>query len=193
MSRNALPPKIDRRVRSTRERLGDALVALIQEKRFDEITVQEVLRRAGVGRSTFYAHYSDKQDLFLGEIDQGLGRMAMHVVDAREASDRVAPVREFFAHVGEMRHLRDAFEESDKMHDFLDLARAHFARGIERRLAERPRACALPATARVAVAHAQAGALLALLLWWLDEPRPPTPEQMDDLFHRTLWDGVGAA
>ena len=60
--------KIDRRIRRTRDTLGDALVELIREKPFDSITVQEILDRAGVGRSTFYTHYSDKQDLFLGEI-----------------------------------------------------------------------------------------------------------------------------
>src|SRR5438445_130905 len=56
--------KVDRRILRTRDTLGDALVELMQEKAFDEITVQEVLDRAGVGRSTFYAHYRDKENLF---------------------------------------------------------------------------------------------------------------------------------
>jgi len=60
-------PKTDRRVLRTRNTLGDALVSLIHKKNFDEITVQEVLDHAGVGRSTFYAHYSDKDDLFLSD------------------------------------------------------------------------------------------------------------------------------
>jgi hypothetical protein len=44
------PRKADERIRRTRGRLGDALVALMQEKPIDEITVQEVLDRAAVGR-----------------------------------------------------------------------------------------------------------------------------------------------
>ena len=52
--------KTDKRIRRTRDTLGDALVELIQEKPFDEITVQQILDRAGVGRSTFYEHYATK-------------------------------------------------------------------------------------------------------------------------------------
>ena len=55
--------KIDRRVRATRDGLGDALIALMHEKPFETITVQHVLERAKVSRSTFYSHYSDKNDL----------------------------------------------------------------------------------------------------------------------------------
>ena len=43
-------PKMDRRVRRTRDALGDALVALMQERPFEQIKVQHVLDRAGVGR-----------------------------------------------------------------------------------------------------------------------------------------------
>src|SRR5947208_3389919 len=56
--------KGDPRVRRTRDALGDALVALMQEKEFASIRVQDVLDRAGVGRSTFYEHFKDKDDLF---------------------------------------------------------------------------------------------------------------------------------
>jgi hypothetical protein len=48
---------------------GHALVALMQEKSFEEITVQDLLERAGVGRSTFYVHYRDKDDLFLSDVE----------------------------------------------------------------------------------------------------------------------------
>src|SRR5580700_11065095 len=64
--------KPDRRIRQTRSRLGNALIALIQEKPIDEVTVQEVLDRASVGRSTFYLHYRDKEDLFLSGFEDGL-------------------------------------------------------------------------------------------------------------------------
>src|SRR5215831_9464831 len=64
--------KPDRRIERTRNRLGNALIALIQEKPIDEVTMREVLDRAGVGRSTFYVHYRDKDDLFLSELEEGL-------------------------------------------------------------------------------------------------------------------------
>ena len=58
-----LDKKEDQRVRRTRDRLGDAMMALLVEKPFDDITVQDVLDRAEVSRSTFYAHFRDKTEL----------------------------------------------------------------------------------------------------------------------------------
>src|SRR5260370_15811427 len=53
--------KEDRRVGRTRKLLEDALHDLIVEKGYEAVTVQDIIDRANVGRSTFYAHYTDKQ------------------------------------------------------------------------------------------------------------------------------------
>jgi AcrR family transcriptional regulator len=184
--------KMDARVRRTRDALGDALVALIQEKPFDTITVQNVLDRAGVGRSTFYVHFSNKDDLLMSDADEFFERISMALSMHKDASDRVAPVREFFAHVGEMRRFFDALIKSGKVHENLELARGHFARGIERRLSELPRGSGIPASERPAIAFAHAGALLSLLTWWLDRGMLEPPEHMDELFHRMVWTGMSA-
>lgn len=55
----------DRRVRRTREALHRALIELMMERAYDRIGVSDVIRRADVGRSTFYAHYRDKDDLLV--------------------------------------------------------------------------------------------------------------------------------
>lgn len=185
--------KMDARVRRTRDALGDALVALIQEKPFDAITVQNVLDRAGVGRSTFYVHFSNKDDLLMSDADEFFERLSMALSIHKDASDRVAPVQEFFAHVGEMRPFFDALIRSGKVHENLELARGHFARGIEHRLAELPRGRGIPASERPAIAFAHAGALLSLLTWWLDRGMRESPAHMDELFHRMVWIGVSTA
>ena len=61
----------DRRVARTRDALHDALASLIHEKSYDAIVVKEILARANVGRSTFYAHFRDKDEL----LDSGLREM----------------------------------------------------------------------------------------------------------------------
>src|SRR6266702_4272359 len=66
------PRKPDLRIRRTRGLLSNALVALMQEKSIDEITVQEVLDRATVGRSTFYLHYRDKEEVFVCVLEDGM-------------------------------------------------------------------------------------------------------------------------
>src|SRR6266498_3684845 len=55
----------DRRVQRTRELLQKALIELIGEREYDAITIQDIVNRANVGRTTFYLHYGSKDDLFL--------------------------------------------------------------------------------------------------------------------------------
>lgn len=52
--------EMDRRVRRTRELLWRSLVGLILERGYDKVSVQDILDRADIGRSTFYAHYQTK-------------------------------------------------------------------------------------------------------------------------------------
>jgi hypothetical protein len=109
-----------------------------------------------------------------------------------DKSDRVFPVKEFFAHVREAEQFISALVASGKMPDNLELAQAHFARGIERRLNEIPRATTIPPHERGIVAFAHAGALISLLRWWMDRGMKEPAEEMDKLFHRMVWNGAGA-
>lgn len=190
MSRKTSSRKTDRRVRRTRDALGDALLALIQEKPFESITVQQVLDRAKIGRSTFYTHFRDKDDLFLSDAEDFLGQVSTALSRRKEASNRVAPVREFFSHVGEMRTLHAALVAADKFHDFVELGQGHFARGIDQRLGELPTSQDMERNSRTAMAHALAGALFSLLAWWLAHQSLATPAEVDELFHRMVWSGV---
>ena len=190
---NQSKQKMDARVRRSRDALGDALIALMQEKAFDTITVQEVLDLAGVGRSTFYVHYSDKNDLLMSDADEFFEAISTALSVHRDKSDRVAPVREFFAHVREMRQFFTALVASGKVYENLELAQGHFARGIERRLAELPRGGGILTSERPAIAFAQAGALLSLLTWWIDHGMRGSAEQMDDLYHRMVWTGMDSS
>jgi AcrR family transcriptional regulator len=162
----------------------------MQEKPFETITVQQVLARAGVGRSTFYAHYRDKDDLFLGDLEEFLEKMSTLILRRHEASNRVAPVRELFAHIADMGPLRGALLAADKHRDFLEMAQEYFARAIDQRLAKLPAARAIAPSRRTPLAHAFAGALLSLMSWWLDHGATPAPETMDDLYHQMVWSGL---
>jgi AcrR family transcriptional regulator len=182
--------KTDARVRRTRDALGDALIALMQEKPFDTITVQDVLDRAHVSRSTFYAHYSDKDDLLMSDSEEFFEALSMALSAHGDKSDRVFPVKEFFTHLADVQPFFKALVKSGRFQENMELARGHFARGIERRLSELPRARSIPAGELPAIAFTHAGALLSLLTWWLDRGMRESPEQMDELFHRMLWNGL---
>jgi AcrR family transcriptional regulator len=181
--------KPDQRILRTRSQLGSALVALIQDKPIDEVTVQEVLDRASVGRSTFYLHYRDKNDLFLCQLEDGLEMWSTLLSKKQEKSGRIAPVAEFFAHVADARKLYRALVDSGRIHAFFELAQGYFARGIARRLKEVGPAN-LVHRELDARSHSLAGNLLSLLKWWLDRGARESPKAMDELFHRMVWNGV---
>jgi AcrR family transcriptional regulator len=61
--------KNDRRSLRTRKMLWEALIALIQEKEYSEITIQDIADRANVNRVTFYLHYRDKRDLLESSVE----------------------------------------------------------------------------------------------------------------------------
>jgi AcrR family transcriptional regulator len=169
--------------------LGNALIALILEKPIDEVTVQQVLNRAGVGRSTFYLHFRDKDDLFLSQLEDGLEMWTTALSKNQEKSRRVAPVREFFAHVADARKLYDSLVDSGRIQAFFDLAQGYFARGIARRLKEI--SPANPGQHELdACSHGLAGNLLSLLKWWMDRGAKESPQAIDEVFHRMVWKGM---
>ena len=183
-------PKTDERIRRTHERLGSALVQLIQEKPIDDVTVQEVLDRASVGRSTFYLHFRDKNDLLFSQLEKFLEIMSTSLSTRKEGSHRVVPVAELFAHIGSQKKLYRSLADAGRLHDFFELAQSYFSRGIEQRLAESGRLSKVPRTELAARASALAGSLLSLLRWWLDRGAKEPPRAMDELFHRMVWSGL---
>jgi AcrR family transcriptional regulator len=182
--------KLDERIRRTHERLGSALVELIQEKPIDEVTVQEVLDLASVGRSTFYLHFRNKNDLLLSQLEKFLEMMSASLSIRKEESRRVVPVAEMFEHIGNQKKVYRALADSDRLNDFFDLAQGYFARGIERRLRESKRLGQLSQRELAARAFALAGSLLSLLRWWMDRGAKEPPRAMDELFHRMVWNGL---
>lgn len=180
----------DQRIRRTRRRLADALVQLIGLKPYDAITVQDILEGAQVSRSTFYTHFRDKNDLFLSQAEDFFEMMATALSRLGDKSERIAPVQELFAHVGEVRPFYNALLESGRMHDIMELGQEHFARGIEQRLREMPRARKIRADRRHAIAHGLAGSLFSQLTWWVRHGRTVPPVEMDRLFHKMAWSGT---
>lgn len=196
MSRNSprttkkKPSRPDLRVRRTRDALGAALIALIQEKPVNDITVQDVLDRAAVGRSTFYLHFRDKDDLLISQLEMFLEFMSTVLSARNDKSNRVAPVEEMFAHIGNQNKLYRVLLDSGHLKHFWDLAEGYFARGIEQRFVESGRFKELPSRELAARASALSGSLLSLLRWWLDRGEKETPKEMDVMFHRLVWNGM---
>ena len=89
----------DRRVNRTLETLHQVFLALMLEKRYDDITVQNIIDRANVGRSTFYAHYRDKEDLAVSNLAQILDSLTKTMDQDDPDSQSLLPGPELFEHI----------------------------------------------------------------------------------------------
>lgn len=182
--------KADARIRRTRSQLGSALLNLIVKKPIKDVTVQDILDRSGVARSTFYLHYRDIDDLLVSQLETFLEMMSNALSERGDKSSRVVPVAELFAHIGNQNKLYRVLSDSGHLKDFFELAEGSFARGIERRLIESGRLPKLPPRELAARASALSGSMLSLLRWWLDRGEKETPQQMDEMFHHMVWTGL---
>ena len=180
----------DPRARRTCQRLGSALVELIREKPIEAITVQEVLDRARVGRSTFYLHYRDKNDLLFSQLAMFLEVMSTRLSQQKERSSRLVAIEEMFEHIGGQNRMYAALAEAGRLQDFYDLAQDAFARGIARRLRELGVARRIPRTELAVRSTALAGSLLALMRWWIERGAKESPKTMDAMYHRMAWAGM---
>jgi len=99
----------DRRIQKTKNLLHEALGSLIREKPYDTIVVQEILDRANVGRSTFYMHFRDKDELLVSGIRDMLrsSRSATEPARARRG-DPLWFSAPFFAHIEQHRRTSTA-------------------------------------------------------------------------------------
>ena len=90
----------DRRVRRTRKLLHSAFLELVVEKGYDKITIQDILDRADVGRSTFYVHFRDKEALLSASFDDMRHQLeeALTAIPVSKAVDVTLPATLLFEH-----------------------------------------------------------------------------------------------
>jgi len=174
----------DLRVRRTRQALVHAFIAAVEEKGYDAVTIQDLLDRAGVGRSTFYAHYRSKDDLHIKSLEGMLVALdaCLDKGAAEGAADRVAPVRELFAHVAQVKDFHREIVRARVMERHHHAHVAITSRLMKRRLQAAGNG-SKPAIPTEVQARAMAGALFALLTWWIESDYPESPERMDEMFH----------
>src|SRR5215469_9275481 len=107
----------DRRVKRTRQLLADALISLMIEQGYDNVTIQQILDRSGVGRSTFYSHFRDKEALLRHSLDGLRNVLTDHWKSVLESESRqigkLAFALQFFRHISDSHHLYRAFSRGE--------------------------------------------------------------------------------
>ncbi|GHO61198.1 TetR family transcriptional regulator [Ktedonobacter sp. SOSP1-52] len=184
--------KRDRRSQRTQRLVSSAFTELMIEKSYEKILVQDILDRAGIGRTTFYAHYFDKEDVLNHIIEQELAMLTGHIAQAAQGQ-RIIPSLELFVHayVSTNQQLR-ALICSSAGNPLLDALQAALCRLIE---PTRSTLCAerrSPPIPLPVVSEYLAGAFLTLFKWWVTADMPYPPEQMESIFQQLALPGVRA-
>ena len=181
----------DRRIQRTRYMLNAALFALIVERGYDAITVQDITERANVGRATFYLHYKDKEELLSASLKQLVNELTQYVEPntGSPATYKILSVR-VFQHVAQRHDLYHALLGESGPPIISIRMRRYLAELIQNYvimpLIARGKAGVDP---ELLAAHA-AGSLLALLIWWLDHNLVQSAEEMGTMFWRLMTPGI---
>jgi AcrR family transcriptional regulator len=180
----------DRRVARTRALLQRAHISLLLEKGYDAITVEDICEAADVGRSTFYAHYANKDDLQRSGLEQLRQEIVAHRTDAAtdgSASRRLEFSLPMFEHAsGHIDHYR-ALVGSRGGPVALAAIRQILAEQLIAELAVNGTDNAVPTRF---VVEFLLGAYMAVLTWWLDGGAKLPPQQMDAMYQRLALDGL---
>lgn len=183
--------KHDRRSQRTRQLVNSAMMGLLSEKPFEAITVQDILDRAGIGRSTFYSHYFDKDDVHASVMEQMLERMSQQLSE-RHAGHGIVPSLELFQHIHQDRQQFQAVAWGQTGERLWDMMQTELGRIIEQALKSAGDDTKLPSIPPTVVSAYLAGAYLNLLKWWLKAGMPYPPEEMDRIFRQLALPGVWA-
>jgi AcrR family transcriptional regulator len=182
----------DRRSRRTDDSLIHALIELIETKPYDLITVQDIIERANVGRSTFYGHYRNKDGLLLKGLERtldllvgGMGLTAEGLVTFNATM--------LFGHARGHREIYRKLLWGSGFKLLVKDAHASLSKKVEEKLSSllpAPQSCSVPLPL---LAHTMSGGLLMMLKWWLDRGMPLSPEEMNAFFQRLIVESISKA
>jgi AcrR family transcriptional regulator len=175
--------KVDRRIQRTRTLLRDALMRLIISRGYDEITIQDITDEANVARTTFYLHFSDKDDLLFSTMRDVYEELYAQV--GNEAISNFFSLEEEDCHAEDFQHVAEFAEFYRIM--LSERGSAAFLARVRQYLAESVMAKSLQELipegkeARIPLelmAYAIAGAQVGVTKWWLDNGMPHSPKRM---------------
>ena len=187
--------KVDRRVQRTRQALFAALMELLMEKSYAEITVSDITERANVGRATFYLHYKDKDDLLASNLEALFA----------EVAERVRPLLKQSLLAGDTVQGRILFEEARQNNDLYRMILSGqggmmlYAR-LQSRMAElmgdMMEKMIMGGDSPIEIpllANYLTGAILSLVKWWLDNDMPHSPDYMAAVMQQLIRPGMERA
>lgn len=160
------------------------MVDLVAQRSFDDFTVQELIERADVGRSTFYSHFRGKDDLFRTSWEGFIRLLADKIDWPKAGMGSFMPVTFLFDHLKGVQPFYRGLMRSGKTDALFKTGIDQLSEKIAAALQTRAKgSSAIPVPI---LSNYLASELFMLLQWWLDERMPYPPQQMDEIYHRLV-------
>jgi AcrR family transcriptional regulator len=171
---------VDRRVQRTRQLLQTALSELILEKGYEKVTVQDVIDRANVGRSTFYAHFESLDQLLLS----GFEPLRAQFEDFLSGTtfDLESPWALSLAMFQQVQKQQGGYITLTHIQKFLyGYLLDHLKMGMPKRSKNIPPEL---------LAHYVASSFIALMTWWIDNEYPLSADKMNEIYRQLVEPGT---
>jgi AcrR family transcriptional regulator len=187
----------DRRVQRTQRLLHEALALLIHEKDYDSIVIKEILDRANVGRSTFYTHFRDKEDLLVSGIHDLLqaGQSTRFPSSAKRYEKMMWFSLPIFEHIDQCRRNGKAIMGTKGrtiVHEHLQKVLAELIAEEVREYCQEHRKPADPISPDLLVQYV-ASTFILVLNWWVESRSPTSPKEVNDVFRALIFPTLAAA
>ena len=176
----------------TRKQVDAAFVELLHRRAYGNIRVSDIAKKAGVGRATFYAHYSSKDDLLQSQFN----RIVAPMLAIKPDDACLLDVSDFLAHVRAVPKIYKALVGGPDAGAGPKILRDCFAERVRQAL-DSPDAGSQAvgqglAMQRAIVARAVASSLLAVVECWVESNMSQPPQEMQALFSKLVGGGLTA-
>jgi AcrR family transcriptional regulator len=178
----------DRRVQKTRQQLKDALIKLILEKGFEAVTVQELLDRSNVGRSTFYLHFDNKYELLHSCFEDFGKLLEQHNAGIRNS-------KKYSGHLSQSNFTSSLFRLVEQNHELFkallgkegltmfqhplqDYIHTYMINALKKSLSNKN----IPSLNLEMLAQYITSAFIGTIQWWLNNNMPCSAEEADKSF-----------
>ncbi len=187
----------DRRIQKTLSALQAALISLMSEKSYESIVIQEILDRANIGRSTFYTHFRDKDELLVYGL-QGLrallrnAQMAIPPSSAKGYERTIGFSLAMFEHAHDHRKIYRSLIGGQGWSIF----RQHFEEMLVQLMKEEAGPLFKkkgPYEVRSELfIHFLASTFLSVMTWWFNYRTPISPKEINALFRELVVPALSA-
>ncbi len=171
----------DKRVVRSRKMLTDAFLELINEKRYQEITVKDIAERAAVGHRTFYRHFENISDLMLYLVTNHYETLLSRMIPFTQESANFTNGQILFEYVLENPVFFKVFFQ-DRVSDELMplvLENAIQSEGVKEFREKDPMLLNL-------IVYQVVSAVFSMIRWWLDNEMPYSTRQMGQFYADTI-------